>query len=95
MGKHLYIPKGEEGGKPQRRLAMCLEECIADQCPIDIVTEDELLLQNDPTYAVGHRGGYIDIVLTYVLVPLGGEDVSLVLVYTDIEGDSVLDNREV
>ena len=59
------------------------------------MTEDELFAQHDTTHTVGHRGGDIYIVFTYVLMPFGREDISLVLMYPHIEGDSMLDDREV
>ena len=59
------------------------------------MTEDELSAQDDTTHTVGHRGGDIYIVLTYVLMPFGREDISLVLMYPHIEGDSMLDDREI
>ena len=95
MREHLHVAESEEGTQAKRRLAVRLQEGVANERPIDVVAEDELLAQHDPADAVGRRGYDVDVVLTDILVSLGAEDIALILVDPDIEGHAVLHDRQV
>ena len=74
---------------------MGLKERVALQHSIGVVAEEELLLQYHASDTIGRRGGDVDIVLSDVLVPLGAEDIALILVDTDVERHAMLHDRQI
>ena len=95
MREHLHVTEGEEGRESQGCATVGLKERVALQHPIGVVAEEELLLQYHASDTIGRRGGDVDIVLSDVLVPLGAEDIALILVDTDVERHAMLHDRQI
>ena len=100
-GGHILVRKLANATESQERTEtqgggrMGILQSITDQDAVLIMLEDDLLLQDDTSYTISggrHLGG---IKLTDVLVSVRTEIVALILVESEVELSTMLDDRTV
>jgi hypothetical protein len=74
---------------------VCILQRIADEDTVLIGLEDGLSFQHYATYAINRGGHYVTRKLTDVLVTLRAVVVALILVETEVELSTVLNDRTV
>ena len=95
MGELTHRAECQEGTEAQGRCRMGVDQCIANEDSVLISLEDGLLLQDDTTHAVGGCRNEAGIKLTDVLVSVRTECVALILMETQVEFCSMLNDRTV
>ena len=74
---------------------MSIYQCVTDQDTILVMVEDHLFLQNNATHAIRCRWHETGIKLFDVLVSVWTECVALILVKSQVEFGSMLDDRTI
>ena len=82
--------EGQEGAQPQRGGRVGLEQRVANEQPVALVAEDDLLFQHHTADAIDPRGHFVPLEALDVFVAAGTEVVAHVFVQTEVELGAVL-----
>ncbi len=95
MRKLANRTEGQERTETQGCGRVSIHQGITDQNTVLIMVEDHFLFQHDTTHAIRCRWHETGIKLSDVLVSVRTEVVALILVKSQVELSSMLDNRTV
>ena len=82
--------EGQEGAQPQRGGRVGLEQRVANEQPVALVAEDDLLFQHHTADAIDPRGYFVPLEALDVFVAAGTEVVAHVFVQAEVEFRAVL-----
>ena len=86
------IAEGEERSELQRSLGVRIYERVADDDAVLVGDKNLLPLEDDSAHAEGVCGQPFAVVFADVFVPVGAENIALILVDAQVEGGIVLND---